>query len=343
MIHTWKIKFVYDVLSCRCIHSGNYVFCVLILSLSLTYLKKHLIASIGVKLRLIKSNSCNSRLELTGTQYDENHPFCKFSAKNKSISHLDDSYSHEDTVKTIIRRIESNSINEKKVPRIIESKCIEKVNGSASDLTKSKQKLQSQSKESLSSLSKSTDRLGPMEILSQVSVNNHINFHNFPSNGVDKSASKSCNIMPRNKNVDLALEINNKGHATKVSKELANKTTKKAVCTASTENLTKQPADSKGIKSIPTTNGRMSKQELQDKIIKDNHKAIMQDICKKVARAGDEEENHTNDNDKPRLVKWDTLSSFDERNYFANDVSLKQKPKYDEIEFEEFEVIESNK
>lgn len=314
--------------------------------MSVYSIRKYSIEFPGVKLRLIKSNSCNSRLELTGTQYDENHPFCKFSARNKSISHLDDSYSHEDTVKTIIRRIESNSINEKKVPRIIESKCIEKVNGSASDLTaKSKQKLQSQSKESLSStMSKSTDRLGPMEILSQVSVNNHINFHNLAANGADKSNSKS-NIIPRNKNVDLALEMN-KTHASKISKDLANKTTKKSVSTASTENLTNKAVDLKGIKSTTTTittNGKLTKQELQDKIIKDNHKAAMQDLCKKVARAGDDEEDETNDTDQPRLVKWDTLSSFDERNYFANDVALKQKPKYDEIEFEEFEVIDSNK
>ncbi|ETN60001.1 hypothetical protein AND_008391 [Anopheles darlingi] len=44
----------------------------------------------------------------------------------------------------------------------------------------------------------------------------------------------------------------------------------------------------------------------------------------------------------PKLVNWSTIGRFDERQYFANDRKLIEKRKYDDMEFEEFEVLDPN-
>lgn len=274
----------------------------------------------GMKLRLIKSNSCNSRLEMTGI---DDHRVNRCSARNHSATNLE----HEDTVRNMIQRIESNQMCDKRVPRIIESKCIEKTLNQESHF-----KGKSVSLHELNSLSKSksAERLGPMEILSHVSMKNHIN-----STGSLASISERP-VMSRNKNVDLALEIN-KSILSKTTKEHANNTTKKE--TLIEVNGVKNKTTTAGVAAAIVHPTNLTKNEIQDKMIKENHKAIMQDLCKAVARV---DEGQTNKMCKSRLVKWDTLGSFNERNYLASDAVTKQKQKYDDIEFEEFEVIEPN-
>lgn len=302
-------------------------------------------------MRLIKSNSCSSRLELTGLDdHHHHHRLNKAVSRNRSASHLGE----EDTVRNIIQRIESNQICQKRVPRIIESKCIEKTTGESVTETPMKCKalpfhLNGNSRNHFGNVltkSQSAERLGPMEILSHVSVKNHINSCGSLASIIERpipspptaTANKS-NVLPRNKNVDLALEIN-KGIVSKTSKEKANKTTQKETTLPSTAvNFNKVKSNASNTATVRPQ--MLSKHELQEKLIKENHKAIMQDLCKAVARCDDEQTNG-NVNQKSRLAKWETLSSFDEKNYLANDVALKQKPKYDEIEFEEFEVIEAN-
>lgn len=302
-------------------------------------------------MRLIKSNSCSSRLELTGLDdHHHHHRLNKAVSRNRSASHLE----QEDTVRNIIQRIESNQICEKRVPRIIESKCIEKTSGEHASGTAVKYKalpfhsngMRSSNNHfgNIPTKSQSAERLGPMEILSHVSVKNHINSCGSLASIVERPPpmpTNKSNVLPRNKNVDLALEIN-KGIVSKTSKEKANKTTRKETTLPSTT------VDSAKVKNVVPNTATvrphmLTKNELQEKLLKENHKAIMQDLCKTVARCDDEQPTtNGNVNQKSRLAKWETLSSFDEKNYLANDVALKQKPKYDEIEFEEFEVIEAN-
>lgn len=305
----------------------------------------HFTDAIGVKLRLIKSNSCNSRLELTGTRFNDG-PLHKCCSHNRSIAHLES----EDTVRNIIQRIETNAIQEKRVPRIIESKCIEK---SASDAAKVKPT--PFRKEDLVGLSKSAERLGPIEILSQVSVKNHINSnglktddqhnHHHQRNNNEKF-TKSEVVLSRNKNVDLALQMN-KSAAAKAYKEKINPT-KATVATVPASKKDLIPTSDKGTSKSATTKAApitatvrptslLSKAELDEKKLKENHKAILQDLCKAVAKSEEEKSK------KSRLAKWDTVENFYEKNYFANDAALKRKPKYDDIEFEEFEVIEPKK
>lgn len=261
----------------------------------------------GVKLRLVKSNSCASRLELTGTHLDEN----QFN-RNNSVSNLE----NEESVRTIIRRIESNSFNSNKVPRIIESRCIEKSND-----PKSKHIQFQFGKDANSILANQLkgDRLGPLQILSQVSVNNHINNINAATANANDKPLKS-NIIPRNKNVDLALELSKnpgqgKNLVIKMSKDKTN-----------------------GLSENDDKIANPPKTKLIDK---DGMQSIMDDLNATIAKA---HENHIAsgkaNHQIPKLVKWDTITAYDEKNYIANDVSLKQKPKYDEIEFESYEVIE---
>lgn len=299
-----------------------------------------------MKLRLIKSNSCSSRLELTGLDdHHHHHRLNKAVSRNRSVSHLE----QEDTVRNIIQRIESNQMCEKRVPRIIESKCIEKTNGDSGVGMAMKCKAPSFHSNGsnnhfgrILTKSQSAERLGPMEILSHVSVKNHINSCGSLASIVERPSptpTSKSNVLPRNKNVDLALEIN-KGIVSKTSKDKANKTTRKEAT------VPLNAIDSIKMKNTSSNTATvrpqmLSKNELQEKLIKENHKAIMQDLCKAVARCDDDQSNG-NVNQKSRLAKWETLSSFDEKNYLANDVALKQKLKYDEIEFEEFEVIEAN-
>lgn len=273
-----------------------------------------------MKLRLIKSNSCNSRLELAGTRFNDG-PLHKFCARNRSISH------NEDTVRNIIQRIETNTLQEKRVPRIIESKCIEKA---ASDASKAKPN--AMRKNDLTGLSKSMDRLGPIEILSQVNVKNHINAIGMKANLNQQPGKPSKEVLPRNKDVDLALKMNFK--AIKDKDKI--KVISRKDLVGSREKI--KNGDVRSGKTGPITatvrpTSMLTKAELDEHALKEHHKAILEDLCKTVARS-EEEKSKRND-----LVKWDSL----EKNYFANDVALKLKPKYDDIEFEEFEVIEQKK
>lgn len=306
-----------------------------------------------MKLRLIKSNSCNSRLELAGTRFNDG-PLHKFCTKHRGNSH------HEDTtVRNIIQRIETNAIHDKRVPRIIESKCIEKL--TACDTSPkhnttsnggSKPVLHSTYRKDgieFDGLSKSPERLGPIEILSQVNVKNHINAISMKANNCGGGGGMSNNnsnsnssinsvtgkasresLMPRNKDVDLAIQLK---EMDKIKSMAADKATTNGGTCGSAASINES---SRSHKSAPITatirpTSMLTKAELDERKLKENHKAILEDLCKTVNAKSEEEKCKKNN-----LIKWDSL----EKNYFANDVALKRKPKYDDIEFEEFEVID---
>lgn len=269
-----------------------------------------------MKLRLIKSNSCNSRLELAGTRFNDG-PLHKYCFRNRNVSDA------EDTVRTIIQRIETNSMQDKHVPRIIESRCIEKA---ASDASKTK--TCTFRKDELYGLAKSPERLGPLEILSQVNVKNHINAIGMKSDdrtdGYEKMSRE--NPISRNKDVDLAIQLNAKSYKETTNNGLKKETAPKLEKHNGKTVLTKAAPITATVR--PTT--MLTKTELEDKKLKENHKQILQDLCKAVARSEEE-----------KLKK--TRAPSYEKNFFANDAALKRTPKYDDIEFEEFEVNDPKK
>lgn len=305
-----------------------------------------------MKLRLIKSNSCNSRLELAGTRFNDG-PLHKLCTKHRSNSQNEDT-----TVRNIIQRIETNAIQDKRVPRIIESKCIEKMasfDTTSTTITATASKhnnkpvLHSFRKDgnNFDGLSKSCERLGPIEILSQVNVKNHINAISMKANNCGMSNNSNSNsnssinsaagkpsrevLMSRNKDVDLAIQLK---EIDKVKSSTTGKDGDKTVNGNSGSVDESRPSKIGPITATIRPTSMLTKAELDERKLKENHKAILEDLCKTV-NAKTEEEKCTKNN----LIKWDSL----EKNYFANDVALKRKPKYDDIEFEEFEVIEPKK
>lgn len=272
-----------------------------------------------MKLRLIKSNSCNSRLELTGTRFNDG-PLHKYCLRNRNVPDA------EDTVRTIIQRIETNSMQDKRVPRIIESKCIEKAASEAS-----KPKASPFRKDDVNGMARSPERLGPLEILSQVSVKNHINAIGMKADersldGYEKLPIREKTVS-RNKDVDLAMKLNAKSY-----KESTNNGLKKESAPKTGSQHTTKAVQ---VKAPPITatvrpTSVLSKSELDDKKLKESHKQILQDLCKAVAKSEEEK------------LKKARAPSY-EKNFFANDAALKRTPKYDDIEFEEFEVIDPKK
>lgn len=313
----------------------------------------------GLKFKLVKSNSCSSRLELAGTGIDEqqlrNTKQHISAIENRSNQATNDC---EESVRSMVHRLESGTINQKEVPRIIESKCIEKTVDSnkrieTEPLIDTSMSINSQM------IDEQQSRLGPVDILRQVTVNNHINFT--PPVVVGDTVKSISNIttttttaqrnhqpnhlpetlrsnkVPRNRNVDLAFAMN------KNAKEKSSDDMKKV----NTNEVLSEPD---GNQQVIATSFRNAKKSLNE--TDDNEKTQMmiqvfstkRDVGVVAANTnGVPEQQQQQSAQSPRqLVKWNTLSQFDEKNYVANDMKLKQKPKYDEIEFEEFQVYDPN-
>lgn len=206
----------------------------------------------------------------------------------------------EESVRTLVSRLESGSINMKAVPRIIESKCIEKITA----------KEPPTHPETTVLVNSQTTTDGSIDTVTQVTVNNHI------SMGVGDTTVGRANKVARNRNVDLAFNLNK-------SRETVETKAKEIV----------QTVAAKAVSAVNTILERNHQQQQQQQL---SDSAVFRDV--KQAMLNQEEAPLV----APRLVKWNTLSKFDEKNYLANDAKLKLKPKYDEIEFEEFEVYDPN-
>lgn len=231
------------------------------------------------------------------------------SSSSSDNEHKKDLDEHEETVKDMVSRLESKSVVPTK-PRIIESKCIEKASKDSSPkVTINHQAFVEKVKSALSDV---------------VTVNNHTNSG---SNVPQDEASSKTKIV-RNKNVDLAM-------ASVVAKRNEHLKNPKA-SSADTENLA--PNEPSPIKKW----GNICKMESvemvkhQDKInncanIKSHPHEELKSAQKSPSGPGEE---------KPiKMVNWSTVGSVLGKEYIANDRSLIQTKIYDEMEFEEFEVM----
>lgn len=215
----------------------------------------------------------------------------------------------EETVKDMVSKLESKSVAPSK-PRIIESRCIEKVSKELNP----KVTINHQTFEKV--------KTAPNE---NVTVNNHISVLNSGSNGlqddvVDVSAAKPKIV--RNKNVDLAM-----ASVAKRNEHLKNP----KASSGDTENLAQKEnlPDSSNIKPTKWSNiCKMESVEMvkhQDKINIKSHPQIEASASKSMADI--------------KMVNWSTVGSALGKEYIANDHSLVQSKVYDEMEFEEFEVM----
>lgn len=252
--------------------------------------------------------------------------------------------------------METGAINQKEVPRIIESKCIEKI-VDPNKVIETEQLIDTSVSINNQMIDEQQSRLGPVDILRQVTVNNHINFtppvvvgdtvkaaatttvtqRNQKHQNNQLPETLRTNKVPRNRNVDLAFAMN------KIAKEKSDEM-KKVI----TNEVLLEPDENQ--QQANKTSFRNAKNLLNE--TDDNETQMMIQVCSTKREIGVRVSNSTIDGQEqqqqqstqsPRqLVKLNTLSQFDEKNYVANDVKLKQKPKYDEIEFEEFQVYDPN-
>ena len=272
----------------------------------------------GVTFKLVKSNSCSSRLELTGTGLEKNNFSAMEEMRNIIHSQRDSSPGddkkdlNEETVKDMVSKLESKSVAPTK-PRIIESRCIEKVSKELSP----KVTINHQTFEKV--------KTAPSE---NVTVNNHISVLNSGSNNaapqqdevIDASLTKPKVV--RNKNVDLAM-----ASVAKRNEHLKNP----KASSVDTENLAQKEnlQDSSNIKSTKWSNiCKMESVEMVKHQDKMNIKSPPQTEASTPKSIAD-----------IKMVNWSTVGSALGKEYIANDRSLVQSKTYDEMEFEEFEVM----
>lgn len=327
-------------------------------------------------------------MELAGTGLDEqqlrDNQMIMESIQNRAAASQD----AEESVRTLVSRLEFGAVNQKSMPRIIESKCIEKTTDAVQIMAHQQEQnpLTVNNQSIIDVKSSSEPRLRPVDIIAQVTVNNHISFSSptvAPLNNVTiqtkpQTASgggtdtNRSNKVGRNRNVDLAFSMNkntptqkesvtsklkqtnglekenqqsgtltttylkNAKNLLNHSSELGPQVTTVTVTTTATATSTgtsAPPPTIVSMKKVTHTNNNNNNNNLEN-----NNKNTISHSNQNDTDVGDDQINPLS----PRLVKWNTLSKFDEKNYVTNDVKLKQKPKYDEIEFEEFEVFDPN-
>lgn len=307
----------------------------------------------------------------------------------------------EKCVRTIVEQLEIHKGVQKAVPRIIESKCIEKTTSQEAGLNVVSSILKAVE------VTVNSQSVSPLEDKPQmktppVTVNNHISFYetnksntNSPnsSNTIEASgtvAEKNANEAAvaakaaeatkaeaaknqsrkvcRNKNVDLAFTISNNGPALSVigsnnkkggeggmvvvKKEDQNgpkatfKSVKESIAESPEPVITSfllqgqnNKTDSAAVKLVTPENKSVDLEGLVDENNRSPGGLLRRfsDNIRLNQKAGTEQPK-----EEGNLIKWTSLSKFDEKFYVTNDVKLKHKKKYDEMEFEEFEVYDPN-
>lgn len=274
----------------------------------------------GLKFKLVKSNSCSSRLELTGTGMEKGNSDAMEEMRriihNQSDSSPDedekDLDEHEETVKDMVSRLESKASSVPSKPRIIESRCIEKA---SKELTINQQTFEKV-------------KIAPHDY---VTVNNHANSGSQHPQEDGEAKPK----VVRNKNVDLAM-----ASVTRRNEQSKNVKASDMENLAHKESSPTMPEPSHVRQAKWSNICRMESVEMvknQDKI---NNCAHIKSHPHVEAPPKSAQKSMTGAEEKPiKMVNWSTVGNTLGKEYIANDRSLIQTKIYDEMEFEEFEVM----
>lgn len=286
----------------------------------------------------------------------------------------------EESVRTLVSRLEYGTINPKSIPRIIESKCIEKTSDQVKFPSQQEQSplmLINGHHTSMLDLANEPSLKPVVDIIAQVTVNSHMNASQTTVGARSTKAALNRTIHPpantntssipkvgRNRNVDLAYTMtsskNNSSAKPTPAEDSAAEQQHKTIAITQQLNAEKNaknlrnhisethamdpPPSMVSTKNLKPTNTQPPNATHNDTVPhqppKSTTSASAAPPPTSIALMDPNEDG--NALLAPRLVKWNTLSRFDEKNYVTNDVKLKQKPKYDEIEFEEFEVYDPN-
>ncbi|XP_053677483.1 protein javelin [Anopheles nili] len=360
---------------------------------------------LGVKFKLVKSNSCSSRLELAGT--GKTPPdLLRPNGRMRGRHVLPEEHSTrctaeatieepEESVRDMVSRLESGNTTltaRANKPRIIESRCIEKYEPSIEPMPMITINNQT-------TLDGAGGEMAKVAAVEPVTVNNHINVVLHPGGtsapqpppipgplvippllrgGKDATATvvtpnttnaTSMDRPPkvcRNRNVDLAFaatmrqltSVNStarqpapagvKKPPSQVSVVIepagvhqeqhqtppeSAPTSAASVTKTVTFNFTNGAAD-----NGPTPGSEAVDQHQQ---LSTNGQAVV-DQSENLRPSAIAEQRKADELTSPKLVNWSSIGRFDERQYFANDRKLIEKRKYDDMEFEEFEVLDPN-
>lgn len=267
----------------------------------------------GIQFKLVKSNSCSSRLELAGTNIQEQKQ--KLADLNSIHLHQNSTQNSEEfpeeSVRSLVNRLETGKINQSTAPRIIESKCIEKTDREL--VTINSQLIEAKNVQ-----------IGSVDLITQVTVNNHISFSKVAGNTQLPATldNNTKNKVSRNKNVDLAFSPN--APVSKITKEMEISSKKTQTIESLNEN----------------SNSFNAAKEILLQKLEENENEQLTKIAENKNNTTSGFKRNVSDVNGPRMVKWESLSKFDDKFYVTNDVKLKDKKKYHEMEFEEFEVVD---
>lgn len=338
----------------------------------------------------MKSNSCSSRLELAGTGLIKEHnvenelrnlvqgQLHEEEHRENYDGELKDGLEQEETVKDMVYKLETKKDSASATkPRIIESRCIEKVSNTSElkdvpkvtinnqvAFEKSKLSPSSQTVSSFITPSSSLSSIDPQnEYEEYVTVNNHISIsrktselNNLPTvlqheNGIESSKVHTA-MKPkivRNKNVDLALlaAVNKKKENGKNAKGLSSSDTESFF--SQNDSLNEHEISNTVIKTSKNNNiSKMPSVEMvkhQDKL----NSFQFQQHCPASNAQGKSSMSanaitsiiSSNKNeDKPvKMVNWGTVGTIN-KEYIMNDNRLVQHhtKTFEEMDFEEFEV-----
>ncbi len=320
-----------------------------------------------MKFKLVKSNSCSSRLELAGTGLiNENKMDDEATEKLKSIIHrtpspVIDTAETEETVRDMVYKLENKKANIQSKPRIIESKCIEKIYNekNTENLKKNfqpandeKEHLQKHDDDYVMINNQTIEYAEPEDPIyvtsKSVTVNNHITITN-PSNKIESSGNPQNTVkstktkVVRNKNVDLALaamtnkNLNNK--PIKDKENLARKASadplplKKSISRDSLNEMTDKKSE------VP----KMTKWESVGVLESPDKNNQMENVTQSKNTPPTElpsamKSSNSTSNKTTKMVNWSTVAKLD-KEFSINDKRLVENKKYDEMEFEEFEVL----
>uniref|UniRef100_A0A182MTF4 Uncharacterized protein n=1 Tax=Anopheles culicifacies TaxID=139723 RepID=A0A182MTF4_9DIPT len=357
---------------------------------------------LGVKFKLVKSNSCSSRLELAGTGKtppdllrpngrmrgrhilpEESSTRCTAEATIEEP---------EESVRDMVSRLESGNATlttrTTNKPRIIESRCIEKYEPEPA--------ITINNQTTVEGAQVASDRKSPTA--EPVTVNNHINvvhpvvtanasvpqpppipgplvipplLRGGPAKTLPVSEVITTTVAPttgatsmerppkvcRNKNVDLAFAATMKqlvglnGNGTVRQSSAVKKSPSQSSVTteANTHDPDSAPSSAASVTKTVTfnfTNGASTETTATNGNEESHHTngaaTHTVDHSENLRPSAIAEQRKADELTSPKLVNWSSIGRFDERQYFANDRKLIEKRKYDDMEFEEFEVLDPN-
>ena len=305
-----------------------------------------------MKFKLVKSNSCSSRLELAGTGSPNPKIFDQemikaIEMKMNPSRTPPPTTEEEETVRDMIYKLEGKKEGILNIPRIIESKCIEKIypeNNRVDDtVTINNQMIEIPKVEELKEeIVEHPSNLETNLLSDSVTVNNHISYTAAPmlkkedANYYPEEKSK----VVRNRNVDLAFSAslqqgNNK--PIKDKENLARKVSSSMSKLSSKENVNENESRSDSKLTKWDSAGKLESIEMVKKQEKKNQ-PLGNSAKSSIELPSALKSSNSTGNKTTKMVNWSTVGKVD-KEYFANDRTLVTGKKYDEMEFEEFEVL----